>query len=460
MIYRAAMGESTFGFMPQVFFVDDFPYRKPARPHILFESTSRSHAARVAHEKRKAAKTSKKLQVRKGEPRDEGLHGVPMLYNARIADMPISLKIFWKVVVPGVRPLCTLFNTRCVTNEEWLPYMAQDVFFHAGAAAMHAAHDQLVNPEFRTRPSRIIFEHRGKAMAQLREHMARGEGVTDAMLLAVCFLALLERRYDEMDAHNTHKHMMGTLVVARGGLDALSPYTRSVLMQYEFPWAMETGASVLPRTRRRQPRYPFVDSTGIPLKRIRNIPEGFAVLALQGMVSAHLLTTLERFNYFASRDFSPDGDSLQAGYVYDDFWDAFPPLSFHDSGEPSLDNLLFLCLLVYASVQYSVIPPVNNIAVCMRSSLRAKLLQCRRIRESAEEECLCWIWTVAVSSWRQIDGTLDKPGMELQMAQRIRFGYLGGQAEHEKILSKFFWDDGCQKTCRELFNIDLSSSNK
>ncbi|KAL4902710.1 hypothetical protein BDW74DRAFT_157427, partial [Aspergillus multicolor] len=173
-----------------------------------------------------------------------------------------------------------------------MPYMAQEVFFHAGAAAMHAAHDQLINPEFRTRPSQIIYEHRGKAMVALRKHMARGEGITDAMLLTVCFLALLERRYDEIEAHSIHKQILGTLVAARGGLDKLSPYIKSLLMQYEFPWAMETGASVLPRTQRHQPLYPdgyvnIIGSRSLLRKRIRRLPEGFAALALEGKLSTH-----------------------------------------------------------------------------------------------------------------------------------------------------------------------------
>jgi hypothetical protein len=363
------------------------------------------------------------------------------------------LSTVWNVVVPGVKPLFTLFNTRCVTSKEWLPYMAQDVFFHAGAAAMHAAHDQLINPEFRTRPSQIIYEHRGKAMAALRTHLARGGEMNDAVLITVCFLALLERRFDEIEAHNTHKQILGTLVAARGGLNALSPYIKSVLMQYEFPWAMETGSSVLPRTQRRQPMYPSVHSTDVLIKRIRRLPDGFAILALQGKLSTHLLSILERFIQFESGELGLDGNGSESGYMFDDFWDTFPQLSLRDTGEPSLDSLLFLCLLVYAGVRYSAIPPVNNIAVCMRASLRAKLLQCRQIREPEVEECLYWIWTVAVTASRQMDGTLDKPGMELLVRQRIRFQYLGGQDEHELIPKRFFWDDRCQKTCRELFEV-------
>jgi hypothetical protein len=277
--------------------------------------------------------------------------------------------------------------------------------------------------------------------------------MNDAVLITVCFLALLERRFDEIEAHNTHKQILGTLVAARGGLNALSPYIKSVLMQYEFPWAMETGSSVLPRTQRRQPMYPSVHSTDVLIKRIRRLPDGFAILALQGKLSTHLLSILERFIQFESGELGLDGNGSESGYMFDDFWDTFPQLSLRDTGEPSLDSLLFLCLLVYAGVRYSAIPPVNNIAVCMRASLRAKLLQCRQIREPEVEECLYWIWTVAVTASRQMDGTLDKPGMELLVRQRIRFQYLGGQDEHELIPKRFFWDDRCQKTCRELFEV-------
>ncbi|KAL4784114.1 hypothetical protein BJX76DRAFT_233028 [Aspergillus varians] len=377
------MSEPNFGFMQQAFFVDDLPHRKSKTPLKLFGSTSRSHAARVAHERRKAVRASKGLQLKTCDSKDGTI-----LCNAKLADVP-------------------------------------------------------------------TYEHRGKAMAALRRHMARGQGITDAMLLTVCFLALLERRYDELEAHNTHKQILGTLVSARGGLDAISPYIKSVLMQYEFPWAMETGSSVLPRTQRRQPLYPPSYSTRTLLQRIHNLPEGFAVLALQGQLSTHLLSILQRFAHFESGELQHDSNNSQTGYVFDDFWDAFPPLSFQDAEEPSLDNLLFLCLLVYAGVRYSAIPQVNNIAVCMRASLKAKLLECHQFREPAVEQCLCWIWTVAVSSWRQTDGTLDKPGVELLVRQRRRFFYLGSEEEHEMVLRKFFWCIGCWRTSRELFEIRI-----
>ncbi|KAL3440098.1 hypothetical protein BJX65DRAFT_315134 [Aspergillus insuetus] len=335
------MSESTFGFMSQVFFVDGLSGQKPKRPRVQFHTTSRSHAARVAHEKRKAVKASKaskqvQLVPKMDEPKRRELQGAVIRYNSKLADIPISIKIFWNVVVPGVKPLFTLFNTRCVTSEEWLPYMAQDVFFHAGAAAMHAAHDQLVNPEFRTRPSQIIYEHRGRAMAALRTHLARGGEMNDAVLITVCFLALLERRFDEIEAHHTHKRILGTLVAARGGLDALSPYIKSVLMQYEFPWAMETGSSVLPRTQRRQPLYPSVHSPELLIKQIRRLPDGFAILALQGKLSTHLLSILERFIQFESGELGLDGNGPESSYMFDDFWDTFPQLSLCDTDEPSV----------------------------------------------------------------------------------------------------------------------------
>ncbi|RDW67244.1 uncharacterized protein DSM5745_09110 [Aspergillus mulundensis] len=447
------MTESTFGFMPLVFFVDDVQHPKSKNSRKRLESTSRSHAARVAHEKRKAVKA-------KGNPEDAcgRNQGPAILRNARMAAVPTSIKIFWHVVVPGVRPMCTIFNTRCLATQEWMGYMAQDVFFHAAAAAMHAAHDPLINREFRTRPSQVIFEHRGKAMAALRRHMARGEDITDAMLLTVCFLALLERRYNEMEAHQLHKQALGSLVASRGGLDALPPYIKCLLMQYEFPWAIETGSSVLPRTQRRQPLYPGGSGSKTLQKQIRSLPEGFAALGLQGKISTHLLLILERFTMYPTkgRELDTENESckLHIGYVFDDFWDAFPQLSFdeRDSQEPSLNNLLFLCLLVYAGLRHSPIPQVNSIVVCMRAALHARLVQCTRLREAAEEECLRWIWAVAVSSWRQRDGTLDQPGFQLLERQRWRLGSSSSE-EFEKTLRKFFWDDGLEMTCRQMFQI-------
>ncbi|KAL2809388.1 hypothetical protein BJX63DRAFT_364460 [Aspergillus granulosus] len=453
------MTESAFGFMPQVFFVDDHPYRKARIPRTVLRTTSRSHAARMAHEKRKAVKASIIQGDKREKPQDGGSQSVTLLRNAKITDIPTSIKIFLQVVVPGVRPICTLFNVRCVISEESLSFMAQDVFFHAGAAAIHAAYDQLVNPDFRTRPSLIIYKHRGKALAELRQHIARGDGITDAMLIAVCFLALLERRYDEIEAHNVHKQVLGTLVAARGGLDALSPQTRSVLMQYEFPWALESGFSVLQRTERRQPLYPPVYSTANLLERTKNLPEGFAALALTGDLSMQLLGTLEQILQATMMGLEQVSTNSQTRYMFDDFWDALPSLSCYDAEEPWLDNLLFLCLIVYAGLRYSAIPQVNNISVCMRSSLKGKLLRCRRQRAPIIEDCLCWISTVAVSAWRHLDGTLDTPGIELLKWQRIRFAYLRSEEEYEKVLRRFFWDDRYRTTCQEVLRYPVGMNH-
>jgi hypothetical protein len=92
------MSESTFGFMPQVFFVDGLFGQKPKRPRVQFHTTSRSHAARVAHEKRKAVKAVKaskqvQLEPKKNEPKREEVQGAVIRYNAKLADIPTSIKI-------------------------------------------------------------------------------------------------------------------------------------------------------------------------------------------------------------------------------------------------------------------------------------------------------------------------------------------------------------------------------
>ncbi|KAL5339672.1 hypothetical protein BJX70DRAFT_363579 [Aspergillus crustosus] len=140
------MTESSFSFIPQVFFVADLPNGRLKRAQKS-ESASRSHAARIAHEKRKAAKECKRNLDETERIAESKQQVADILRNAKFAEVPTSIKIFWKLVVPGVTPMYTLFNTRVTTSDEWIPYMAQDV------------------------------------------------------LITVCFLALLERRFNEMEAN-------------------------------------------------------------------------------------------------------------------------------------------------------------------------------------------------------------------------------------------------------------------
>jgi len=82
----------------------------------------------------------------------------------------------------------------------------------------------------------------------------------------------------------------------------------------------------------------------------------------------------------------------------------------------------------------------NSKPMWIRDKLTRLLLKCTLIREPDEEDCIFWVWSVAVSAWTGPSGSLLPPGAILVEGQKRRFPKIVTTDQALKICKGFAWD--------------------
>lgn len=182
----------------------------------------------------------------------------------------------------------------------------------------------------------------------------------------------------------------------------------------------------------------------------QRLPPGFRELAIQHKLSHKILEPLERLTLAQIPRSESDNSSCdnhvtfrsrKSRVTHTGFWDACPSLTIPDVGaEPVLEKLLCLALLLYCSTLFSSETCINNIAMWTRRKLSGYLPLCIQPRDQQEEECLFWIWTLTVSSWKTHTGVYPPHALALLSAQKERFPDVD-MAVGLRILGKFFCND-------------------
>ena len=336
--------------------------------------------------------------------------------------------------MPSASLIYQIFNVRPVYTTEWLPYLAMPIFHDAGSAAMQAMADTTNASKDPTKPSAEVLEHKAKALANIRSEIIF-KNVDDVILMGILFLAVVEKRFGNQKEFIMHRQTLGKLVDARGGLKSIGEYIRCVLLQFEFFWAWSSGFSV----------FSLDDletgedcETWSPTswKMISELPEGFQWLAMEQKLPLKLVEAIYRV-VLAKR---AQLERYKTRRVYQNFWEAVPIRAIANGKEPYLEKLLCLTLTLYTTFS-SVRPILNSQAVWARSELTQRLPECKNDRGQAEEQCLFWIWTAAVASWRDASGVMSRSGRRLMELQRTRFSEIFSTNMAVPTLELFFCDE-------------------
>ena len=173
------------------------------------------------------------------------------------------------------------------------------------------------------------------------------------------------------------------------------------------------------------------------------LPSGFAALAEADLLSVEVLGVLERVVHLwnritkglslSSSSFSSDSGKGKgkAAELTPNFWSACPSLavSIPPDEEPTIDNLLALGLWLYVALEFSNRSIAESMLLWIsmsrsaRQDLSTRLMRCAVSRHSDEEDCLMWLFEIAIASWTGPDGALLPQGLALLELRYLRFGY-------------------------------------
>jgi hypothetical protein len=158
-----------------------------------------------------------------------------------------------------------------------------------------------------------------------------------------------------------------------------------------------------------------------------NVPAGFRALIGKGKISVEVARILGRIQ----RALESPGqlDKLpKMGVARDDFQEVFPALgSLQHDGEPTIDSLLSMGLIMYCVLELSDLPVWQTLVLFstpileLRGGLTLQLLGCERLRDVEEEVCLRWLFELTIGSWKDRSHTIAGQGSDLLESFRTRF---------------------------------------
>lgn len=362
-----------------------------------------------------------------------------------------AVDFFTHTVSPNNVPVYTIFNVSNVYGFTF-DLASEDHFLHVFLATMHLIRS-MAAPHSQSAHSAL--KHKGEALKKLQQVISHcGLGVDDYIICSVLFIALLARAYGDHRTHAIHCHYLQRMVEQRGGLDglALSGITRCAILQWESFWALDTGRSMFEGLRKvKAPVYPSLPLPSELKRRVWALPVGFQRLAYRGKLALDVLELLERTaNPNLVNVQLADKSSQWSRAKYDDFWEACACLA---DPEASLQKYLCLALLLFCTDEYS---PRRQFRRGMTVFNGPRALLTRELpmlasNDSAEEECLMWIWMVVVDAWSSdcaIEGQLPISGLQLMFDFRWSFPGASSWDGTSSILRKFFWSKRFSSACK------------
>lgn len=362
------------------------------------------------------------------------------------------VSMFFETMMPSYTAAYDVFNVPNILLEEWPRYMNHEVFLWTEASAIQGLYESLQDPN--KPPSSKVLQYQAEALSLLKRELLKSKDgqLDDYLVMSIFVLAALSLMAGDETTHNAHKKMLRTAFAAAGGLHNFGPFVRNTTMRLDSFWRStanepkEPPVPILAPTRvPRLPAHPFASELCLI---IGKLPVGFQELALKDKLPIDILEVLGRIADPTQRPLpqvlacgdnrSPKSSSGQ----YVDFWEACPSLSATArGGEPALERLLALALLIYSTNRDSTNPlrMYNCITNGAIYDLCFDLPRCEKHRSNDEEHCLFWVWSVAVDAMRDRFGVRNAQGEKLLAQQKARFPDVVGSSLEEKVLERFWF---------------------
>lgn len=362
------------------------------------------------------------------------------------------VSMFFETMLPSYTAAYDVFNVPNILIQEWPRYMNHEVFLWTEASAIQGLYESLQDPT--KPPSSKVLQYQAKALSCLKRELLETKNgeLDDYLVMSIFVLAALSLMAGDKVAHNAHKQILRTAFAAAGGLHNFGSFVRNTTMRLDSFWRStvdepkEPPVPVLAPTRiPRLPAHPFASEL---CKIIGKLPIGFQELALRQRLPIDVLEVLGRIADPSQKPLpqvlsAEDNRSPQSPCgQYVDFWESCPSLSATArDGEPALERLLSLALLIYSTNRDASNPlrMYNCITNGAIYDLCYDLPQCERQRPNEEEHCIYWIWSVAVDAMRDRFGGLNPQGDKLLEQQKHRFPGVVGTGLEEQVLERFWF---------------------
>lgn len=344
--------------------------------------------------------------------RTDPFHCIPATVDTRVAS---TIDFYAQNLSPGNDAACYVFDV--LNIYAWfLDTLSVEHFYDAGMSVVQKLHDSIRN--FNSPTSPHVFIHRGKAMTQVRHRIVKDAiNVDDNTIIAMVFLAVLERSLGNADAHELHKKNIKLIVSRRGGLKSFvdGSLVKGAMLQFDTLWSLDSGKTIFPGERRpHDPEFPKHPYSPDLCKILGSFPPGFETLALEGALSLDVIPLVHRGAYLAGLPSSGRSQLLSTKRrltgKYNDFAEACPVLAISGHEGSMFEKLLCTAILCFAYTGFGS----RSSASALRGSRSEMTMKLHLYdpKSAAELDCLIWMSVMAIDAWR-VGSQLQPEGLLL-----------------------------------------------
>jgi hypothetical protein len=351
-----------------------------------------------------------------------------------------------------------IFNVSNIASG-MLEIMAQQNFQNALLCILQEMGDQLRHQSAGPVPSVGVLQHKGRALARVRRSLVeqKAEEVDDATLCAVLLLAVVESRFQNHAVRDLHAKTLSSLTARRGGIQSFPDGSvfKASAMQFDTFWAWETGATMFPGHRRSHaPLYP---GNAKSMRTIQALPIGFQNMFELRMLSYDILPVISRAAQFCNFTKSELQEFIQLSrhhrHGFNDFWEACPCLGLDDNKYHPMERLLTMSLMYFAYGAF--VPRAFPTGPAGPTPDLTQKLMTYRSSTIAEEECLQWMWILAIHlSWTGTHSSFRDPISMLQL--QLRYPDFRAVEAVIALCRKFLWTKNMTNVLHDYWR-DLTS---
>jgi hypothetical protein len=389
--------------------------------------------------------------------RTDPFHCIPGTVDTRVAS---TVDFYAQHLSPGNDVVCYVFDV--LNIYAWfLDTLSVKHFFDAGMSVVQKLYDGIQNINSPT--SSHVLMHRGKAMTQVRQRILKDAvSVDDNTIIAMVFLAVLEKSLGNISAHELHKKNIKMIVSGRGGLKSFldGSLVKGALLQFDTLWSLESGKTIFPGERRpHDPEFPKHPYPPDLCKIIGSFPSGFEALALEGALSLDVIPLVHRGAYLARLTSSSRYQLLSTKRRltgrYNDFAEACPALAISGHEGSMLEKLLCTAILCFAYSGFGSRTSASAVRGS-RSEMTTKL-HLYKPKSAAELDCLIWMFIVAIDAWR-IGSQLHPEGLLLLVRLQEAYPAMKNVNAAIAVAKRFLWTSLLDESMRSYWK-DLISND-